>query len=88
MKQKYLKDQHIEAYYDNGWYPGVIHRINEDGTCYVIFDDGDVLEDMTTDEIRASVMVHCDEDNEHEYESMVETTSNVPANGMTEKHFI
>ena len=42
----------IECYYDDGWYPGLIETCNKDGTFYVRFDDGDVLEDAIAEEIR------------------------------------
>lgn len=48
----YQKNQVIEAYYDDGWYSGVIHKTNEDGTYVVHFDDGDVADDIRPDEIR------------------------------------
>lgn len=77
MKHKYLKDQHVEAYYDDGWYPGVIHALNDNGTYYVFFDDGDILEDMADDEIRVPVMINSAEDDENEYDTFVEATTYV-----------
>jgi len=48
----YQKNQVIEGYYDDGWYPGIVYDINEDNTYVVHFDDGDVLDDMRDEEIR------------------------------------
>ena len=49
---KYKKNQRVEGYYDDAYYPAVVHDINEDGTYIVHFDDGDILEDMVDDELR------------------------------------
>ena len=35
---------HVECYYDDGWYPGVIQKVNSDGSYFIKFDDGDQLE--------------------------------------------
>jgi hypothetical protein len=48
----FQRNQVVEAYYDDGWYPGIVHKINDDMTYVVHFDDGDILEDMRVDEIR------------------------------------
>lgn len=48
----FQKNQIIEAFYDDGWYSGIIHQINDDGTYIVHFDDGDVADDIRPDEIR------------------------------------
>jgi hypothetical protein len=48
----YQKNQAVEAYYDDGWYGGIIHKLNDDGTFVVHFDDGDVADDIRLDEIR------------------------------------
>lgn len=48
----YEKNQTVEAYYDDGWYGGVIHKVNGDGTFVVHFNDGDVADDIRLDEIR------------------------------------
>jgi hypothetical protein len=48
----YHKNQVVEAYYDDGWYGGVIHKLNDDGSFVVHFDDGDVADDIRLDEIR------------------------------------
>jgi tetratricopeptide (TPR) repeat protein len=46
-------DERVECYYDDGWYAGVIHHLNKDGTFFVAFDDGDELPDASADEIRS-----------------------------------
>ena len=48
----FQRNQVVEAYYDDGWYPGLVHKINDDMTYVVHFDDGDILEDMRAEEIR------------------------------------
>jgi hypothetical protein len=48
----FLKHQAIEAFFDESWYRGIIHKLNENGTYVVHFDDGEILDDMREDEIR------------------------------------
>jgi carotenoid cleavage dioxygenase-like enzyme len=48
----YQRNQLVEAYYDDGWYSGTIHKMNEDETYVIHFDDGDVADDIRFDEIR------------------------------------
>jgi len=49
----FQKNQRVEGYFDDGYYPAIIHNVNEDGTYVVHFDDGDVLEDMVDSELRS-----------------------------------
>ena len=46
------KNEAVEAYYDDGWYPGIVFKVNEDGTFVIHFSDGDVADDIRPDEIR------------------------------------
>lgn len=46
------KNDIIEAYYDDGWYSGVVYKLNSDGTYVIHFDDGDIADDIRYDEIR------------------------------------
>jgi hypothetical protein len=48
----YQKNQRVEGYYDDGYYPAIIFEINPNGSYVVHFDDGDVLEDMVDSELR------------------------------------
>lgn len=48
----YHKNQRVEGYYDDDYYPAFIFDLNQDGTYVVHFDDGDVLEDMVESELR------------------------------------
>lgn len=48
----YQKNQRVEGYYDDAYYPAIIFDINPNGTYVVHFDDGDILEDMVDTELR------------------------------------
>mmetsp|Transcript_11042 Transcript_11042/g.18030 ORF Transcript_11042/g.18030 Transcript_11042/m.18030 type:complete len:1013 (+) Transcript_11042:92-3130(+) len=48
----YQKNQRVEGYYDDDYYPAIIFNINPDGSYVVHFDDGDILEDMVESELR------------------------------------
>ena len=48
----YVIGQKVQCYYDDDYYDGFIKAINPDGTYFIQFADGDVLEDAVINEIR------------------------------------
>ena len=52
---KYYVGQAVQAYYDDDWYDGAVKKVNANGTYYVQFVDGDVLEDAIETEIRLPI---------------------------------
>jgi hypothetical protein len=49
---KYNEEDRVKCLYDDAFYDGKIVKCHSNGTYYIQFDDGDVLEDATYEEIK------------------------------------